>query len=220
VIPYLSAVTRVVGDKKEVRSTNEVLMRGDVDRGFKIRAVATSVVLFLMAGILGCSGSAPPQKADRAAEIPPGQEATDIEETFPVVTLDDEQHPNGFMGVVVTNLTMGEAYRVGRKVLLALQMRNTGIEPTDIHFPQGQIFDFAVFNESGVETWRYSRHRMFSGSERLQTVGPGAGEAFRVVWEQVDNHGNRVPQGLYVVRGYLMAKPILMTEEVDIVITE
>ena len=176
------------------------------------------MALFIL-GTLGCSGSAPPPKTKEAVDsASEEQEAAPVGQ-YPIVLVDDEKQPNAFMGVRITNVTRDQSYLKGRGVLLAFEMLNNSNEPVDLYFPEGQVFDFAVFDHE-KEIWRYSRHRTFGGSGRMRTVRPGEGEAYRVMWDQIDNYGRSVPEGLYVVRGYLMAEPVLMTEEVDIVITE
>ena len=182
------------------------------------RAFAFCAMALFILGTLGCSASAPPQTKEAVESASEDEESAPMEQ-YPVVLLDDEQQPNAFMGVRITNLTRNQSYIKGRGVLLAFEMLNNSNEPVDLYFPEGQVFDFAVFDHV-QEIWRYSRHRTFGGTGRMRTVRSGEGEAYRVMWDQVDNYGRSVPEGLYIVRGYLMAEPVLMTEEVDIVIAE
>jgi len=188
------------------------------------RAGAHLVVLLVALCLAGCSATSgtggvsdtpAPVARTESARVP----ADTSSRTFPTVLLDDEKQPNSFMGVTVTNFTKGGAYRKGKRVLLAFEMRNHGDESVDIYFPTGQVFDFAVFDET-KQVWRFSRHRDFGGKGRLRTVRPGEGEIYRVAWDQKDDYGNPVPEGLYIARGYLMTEPRLQTDEVDIVISE
>jgi len=57
--------------------------------------------------------------------------------------------------------------------LLTLQVTNADVEPIEVEFTSGQMYDFVVERE-GSELWRWSADQMFT--QALQTVTLDAGE--------------------------------------------
>jgi len=74
--------------------------------------------------------------------------------------------------------------RVGDGVELALRVENTTDKKVDLIFPSGRTHDFVVLDSAGVEVWRWSQSRMFTGALRSRTIGARQSIAFEERWER------------------------------------
>lgn len=93
------------------------------------------------------------------------------------------------------------SYERGEPVEMTLRLINCADEPVTRHFPDGQTYDFKVFDEAGFEIWRWGRGMMFDQELREETFQPGEEITFVEAWDQTDNDGEQVPEGRYELRG-------------------
>jgi hypothetical protein len=98
--------------------------------------------------------------------------------------------------------TAKEAYPLGEPIPLKFELINTGSTPVEFTFSSGQRFDFLV--KKGERTiWRWSFGKQFIQVLGQITLEPGQSLSFEADWPQVDNLGNAVPPGEYVVLALL-----------------
>ena len=95
----------------------------------------------------------------------------------------------------------------GDTVLLKLTLRNTSDEPVQFVTGGRPPHDFIVTSADGEEVWNWlcARNQLLPLDGR--TLQPGEGLEFVGEWEQVDNRGEPVPAGKYLIRGVLDMEP-------------
>ena len=64
-------------------------------------------------------------------------------------------------------------------------------------------FDFVVSTADGEQVWNWKCAKIINQPLDGKTLEPGEGLEFVGEWEQVDNRGEPVPPGVYLVRGGL-----------------
>ena len=92
----------------------------------------------------------------------------------------------------------------GDTVFLKLKLRNIGYKP--IRFFSGgrrPLHDFIITTADGEEVWNWQCGRIREFSSDGHTLKPGQKLEFMGEWEQVDNRGEPVPPGTYLIRGVL-----------------
>lgn len=91
----------------------------------------------------------------------------------------------------------------GTTISLRLALRNTG--DRTITFQRGgrPSHDFVISASNGDEVWHWMCAKVRRLSLVEETLEPGELLELYGEWEQVDNRGNPVPSGEYVVRGVL-----------------
>ena len=91
----------------------------------------------------------------------------------------------------------------GETVRMALKLRNTSDEPVQV--PMGGVpsHDFAVATADGENVWQWQCGQIILQPLVGKTLEPG--EELELVgdWEQVDNRGEPVPAGTYLIRAAL-----------------
>ncbi len=108
---------------------------------------------------------------------------------------------------------------VGESVTMTLEVENAGQTPVTLQFNTPLASDFAIVRD-GREIWRFSRHVAViqGGAQALVvphpvTLPPGRKVFYSGTWQQVDDDGNQVPPGEYLVRGYLLTDPVIPAKE-------
>ena len=91
----------------------------------------------------------------------------------------------------------------GHTVLLKLKLRNTPDEPAQFFTGGRPPHDFIITTADGEEVWNWlcARIRLLPLDGR--TLRPGEELEFVGEWEQVDNRGEPVPAGDYLIRSVL-----------------
>ena len=91
----------------------------------------------------------------------------------------------------------------GDTVLLKLTLRNTSDEPVQFFTGGRPPHDFIITTADGEEVWNRlcARIRLLPLDGRM--LQPGEELEFVGEWEQVDNRGEPVPVGNYLIRGVL-----------------
>jgi len=79
--------------------------------------------------------------------------------------------PSGDETATIERLELDHGLAVADKP--ALDVTNTGEHFTEVRFPTGQSYDFAVVDSTGREVWRWSRHHLFTQGVRNKQLGAG-----------------------------------------------
>lgn len=75
-----------------------------------------------------------------------------------------------------------QATSANDSIEFVLQVTNTTDEPVPVSFSSGQTYDFAVYDASGAEIWRWSADRMFTQALRDESVAPGETLTYSAIW--------------------------------------
>lgn len=75
------------------------------------------------------------------------------------------------------------AVRTERGVDFALSVANASVHRVELNFPDGRTKDFAVFDATGREVWRWSRGRMFTQSMQNKMLASGDSVVYAEHWE-------------------------------------
>ncbi len=134
----------------------------------------------------------------------------------------DEEDPPGetFLRAVDYSLEVDGRIPYGETVQLKLTLRNVSDKPVDFLTGGRPPHDFVISTPEGEQVWHWKCGKVVEQPLDSQTIEPGEVMEFTGVWEQVDNRGEPVPPGAYLVRGVLDMGPSerLVTEahEVEI----
>ena len=92
----------------------------------------------------------------------------------------------------------------GDTVRIKLTLRTVGDAPvTYSHGRPPYDFDLVVSTSGGELVWYWKCGKIWPASLHYRTMEPGEEVEFTGDWEQVDNRGEPVPPGTYLVRGVL-----------------
>jgi hypothetical protein len=94
-------------------------------------------------------------------------------------------------------------YRLGEPVKIMAYLTNLNSREVESYFSSGRIYDFMICDEMGTEVWQMNHGRAFTQALVPFTVGAHATREFSAVWEQIDNEGNRVWSGRYVIKAVI-----------------
>jgi hypothetical protein len=97
--------------------------------------------------------------------------------------------------------------RAGQPVPLKLNLKNTNAQPVEITLGGHPASDFVVTTPDGKEIWRWSYDHDIQAILELKTLDPREELTFVAEWKQVNNVGDRVAAGIYLVRGVLNLDP-------------
>jgi len=97
--------------------------------------------------------------------------------------------------------------RVGETADLKLKVRNSSDRLVELTLGGRPAYDFVVTKPDGMEVWSWLHGQVIQDILELKTLNPGEELEFAAEWEQVDNEGNPVPPGTYLVRGVLNTEP-------------
>lgn len=108
----------------------------------------------------------------------------------------------------------------GDTVDIVLRVRNDGPTAMTLELSGRPVgFDVIVANPEGKEVWRRLAGGAVGAALMLLTLQPGEARDFTTRWALVDQSGNAVPPGRYILRGILpMTGRRLTTAERDLVI--
>ncbi|HHY47877.1 MAG TPA: hypothetical protein GX506_11335 [Firmicutes bacterium] len=113
--------------------------------------------------------------------------------------------------------TNRRVYRRDENVRMIFSKTNVQATPMTLEYRTGQQFDILI-TRAGEEVWRWSHGKVFVLVVTQTTLAPGESQVFRELWTQVDNQGQPVPTGRYVVTAWNTSTNVEVT--VDIEITE
>ena len=72
--------------------------------------------------------------------------------------------------------------RTENGVQFSLAVTNTSDHRVELAFPDGRTRDFAVFDASGREVWRWSRGRLFTQGMQATLIAPGDSVVYAERW--------------------------------------
>ena len=112
-----------------------------------------------------------------------------------------------FRGAVAFSVETASRVSYGETLALKLTLRNLGDEI--LHFYRGgrPSHDFVVSSSGDTEVWHWLCAKFIALPLGRETLEPGESLELSGEWEQVDNRGNPVPAGEYLVRGVLFLEP-------------
>ena len=118
--------------------------------------------------------------------------------------LDDENPPNeAFLRAVDYSLEVEDQVSYGETVQMKLTLRNVSEEPVSFFTGGRPPHDFVVSTPDGEQVWHWKCAKFILLPLDIKTLEPGEDVEFTGEWEQVDNRGEPVPAGTYLVRGVL-----------------
>ena len=91
----------------------------------------------------------------------------------------------------------------GDTVLLKLTLRNTSDKPVRFFTGGRPPHDFVITTADGEEVWNWQCAKIILLPLDRKTLQPGEELEFTGEWEQVNNRGEPVPAGDYLIRGVL-----------------
>ena len=112
-----------------------------------------------------------------------------------------------FRGAVAFSVETASQVSYGETLPLKLTLRNQGNET--LHFYRGgrPSHDFVVSSSGDTEVWHWLCAKFIALPLDRETLEPGESLELSGEWEQVDNRGNPVPAGEYLVRSVLFLEP-------------
>ena len=116
--------------------------------------------------------------------------------------------PNeGFLRAIYYSLEVVSQASYSEPVQMKLTLRNVSDEPVSFFLGGRPPHDFLVTTPDGKEVWHWTCGKIIIDALDSETLE--SGEMLELVgeWEQVDNRGEPVPPGIYVVRGVLNLEP-------------
>lgn len=133
----------------------------------------------------------------------------------------EERADEAFLSAVDYSLSALTEVSYGETVQLKLVLRNVSDEPVSFGLAGRPPNDFVVTTPDGEQVWHWLCAKIVQLPIDLATLAPGEVLEFTGEWEQVDNRGEPVPHGTYLVYGTLYLEPPdrIVTEARELVIT-
>ena len=110
----------------------------------------------------------------------------------------------------------------GETIRMKLVLRNISSRPVEFYMGGRPPHDLMVTTPSGKQVWHWKCARVAQMPLDVAKLRPGEIKEFTGEWEQVDNRGNPVPSGTYLVYGILdMESPeMLVTQAHELQVLE
>ena len=108
-----------------------------------------------------------------------------------------------FLSAVDYSLEVAPQASYGETVEIKLILRNVNDEPVRFVLGDRPPFDFVVSTADGEQVWHWKCAKIINQPMDGKTLEPGEELEFVGEWEQVDNRGEPVPPGTYLMRGVL-----------------
>ena len=93
-------------------------------------------------------------------------------------------------------------YKLGEKVEMRYRVANVGKEPYGFSFSSSQWYDFNV-KKLDEEIWRWSYDKFFAMAITNFRLNPDEYKEFIENWNMVDNNGDQIKPGTYLLSGTL-----------------
>ena len=121
----------------------------------------------------------------------------------------DEGNPpdEAFLRAIDYSLEVEDQVSYGESVQMKLTLRNVSDEPISFYTGGRPPHDFVVSTPDGEQVWHWKCAKFILLPLDIKTLEPGEELEFTGEWEQVDNRGEPVPAGTYLVRGALDMDP-------------
>ena len=118
--------------------------------------------------------------------------------------LDTGRNPGQeFLDAIDYSLEAVSKVPYGDTVSLKLKLRNTSDEPVQFFTGGRPPHDFVVTTANGEEVWNWQCAKIILLPLDRKILKPGEELEFTGEWEQVDNRGEPVPPGTYLIGGVL-----------------
>ena len=114
-----------------------------------------------------------------------------------------EPPDEAFLSAVDYSLEVVPQTPYGETVEIKLILRNVSDEPVRLVLGGRPPFDFEVSTLGGEQVWHWKCGKIINQPMDGKTLEPGEELEFVGEWEQVDNRGEPVPPGTYLMRGVL-----------------
>ena len=122
--------------------------------------------------------------------------------------LDHGETPDeAFLSAIDHSLELVSQTPYGETVQMKLSLRNVSDEPVSFSLGGRPPYDFVVSVPNGEQVWHWKCAKIVEEPLDRETLGPGEELEFLGEWEQVDNRGEPVPPGSYLVHGMLNLDP-------------
>ena len=137
--------------------------------------------------------------------------------------LDRGEPPDeAFLSTISYSLELVPQAPYGETVRMKLTLRNVGDGPVSFLLGGLPAYDLVVSTPDGELVWHWMCAKITLLSLDPETLEPGEELEFVGKWEQIDNRGEPVPPGTYLVRGVLNLDPPekLVTESHELEVLE
>lgn len=92
-------------------------------------------------------------------------------------------------------------FKVGEILFFSLEITNTQNKTLKLFFPTSKIYDFAVYDESGKEVYRWSGNKLFTQAVTKIVLKPRETKVFSLEWNQKVGFGEKAKPGCYQIVG-------------------
>ena len=118
-----------------------------------------------------------------------------------------ETPDEAFLRAIDYSLEVEDQVSYGETVQMKLKLRNVSDDPITFYLGGTPPHDFVVSTPEGEQVWHWMCAKFTLSIMNIKTLEPGEEVEFTGEWEQVDNRGEPVPPGTYLVRGILNMDP-------------
>lgn len=115
----------------------------------------------------------------------------------------EERAGEEFLRAIAYSLEAMSEASYGETVRLKLTLRNVSDEPVSLYLGGRPPYDFVVTTPNGEQVWHWKCAKISLQPLDGAVLEPGEALEFTGEWEQVDNRGEPVPPGAYLVHGLL-----------------
>jgi hypothetical protein len=119
----------------------------------------------------------------------------------------EERADEAFLRAIHYSLEAVSAASYGETVEMKLILRNVSDEPVSFLRGGSTSHDFVITTPDGEQVWHWKCAKIFTMPLVGETLEPGETLEFTGEWEQVDNRGEPVPPGTYLVLGVFALEP-------------
>ena len=127
-----------------------------------------------------------------------------------------EPPDEAFLQAINYSLEVMEQASYGETVRMKLTLRNDSDNPVSFSLGGRPPYDFVVSTPDGEQVWHWKCGKITNLPLDSESLEPGEELEFVGEWEQVDNRGEPVPPGTYLVRAVLnLESPEKLVTEVQ-----
>lgn len=112
-------------------------------------------------------------------------------EAFTLVDRIDQLMNDNLLGVDA-HVVQGDSV-----VRFDFSLKNVSELEQKLIFSSGQLFEITVYNNKGMEVYRYSRNKVFIMAMVNKSIAPGGKLPFQVEWDKIGNDNKQVEPGHY-----------------------
>ena len=119
----------------------------------------------------------------------------------------EERADEAFLRAIHYSLEAMSDASYGETVQMKLTLRNASDEPVSFYLGGRPPHDFVITTPDGEQVWHWTCAKIILLPLDGVTLEPSEALEFTGEWEQVDNRGEPVPPGAYLVHGILELEP-------------